>query len=201
LFCLVLVLTGAGSAILIGYLYGLPLNNDWWISAEHNSQVEERVQPRLTDLIGALATGAVGLDRSCEARYRRHNARRGCFHRARSATFCGGVDYTRTAQNLPSRTNKGKNAMGWFFAYILALEYLICKTIEDFLPTIVYMDQHHCITQIRCIVSHSGSKCPMEKDDHPGWRLPISRYRMQPSHEHPFANSGCWQMRSCWSNY
>jgi uncharacterized membrane protein len=28
LFCLVLVLTGAGSAILIGYLYGLPLNND-----------------------------------------------------------------------------------------------------------------------------------------------------------------------------
>jgi uncharacterized hydrophobic protein (TIGR00271 family) len=56
---LTLVLTGAGSAILIGYLYGLALNDDW-ISKENNSQVAGRVQPKLTDLIGALATGAVG---------------------------------------------------------------------------------------------------------------------------------------------
>lgn len=59
LFCLMLVLTGAGSAILIGYIYGLPMNDDS-ISVENNSQVAGRVQPKLTDLIGALATGAVG---------------------------------------------------------------------------------------------------------------------------------------------
>ena len=59
LMCLTLVLTGAGSAILIGYLFGLPLN-DQSISADINSQVSSRVQPKLTDLIGALATGAVG---------------------------------------------------------------------------------------------------------------------------------------------
>jgi uncharacterized membrane protein len=59
LFCLMLVLTGAGVAILIGYLYGLPVNDDA-ISVQNNSQVAGRVQPKLTDLIGALATGAVG---------------------------------------------------------------------------------------------------------------------------------------------
>ena len=59
LFCLMLVLTGAGSAILIGYLYGLPLSDDI-IAADNNSQISGRVQPKITDLIGALATGAVG---------------------------------------------------------------------------------------------------------------------------------------------
>jgi uncharacterized hydrophobic protein (TIGR00271 family) len=56
---LMLVLTGAGSAILIGYLYGLPLNDDS-VSAENNSQVAGRVHPKIPDLVGALATGAVG---------------------------------------------------------------------------------------------------------------------------------------------
>jgi uncharacterized hydrophobic protein (TIGR00271 family) len=59
LFSFMLVLTGAGSAILIGYLFGLALNDDM-ISAENNSQVSGRVQPKITDLVGALATGAVG---------------------------------------------------------------------------------------------------------------------------------------------
>jgi uncharacterized hydrophobic protein (TIGR00271 family) len=59
LFCLMMVLTGAGSAILIGYLYGLPMNDEATL-VENNSQVAGRVQPKITDLIGALATGAVG---------------------------------------------------------------------------------------------------------------------------------------------
>jgi uncharacterized hydrophobic protein (TIGR00271 family) len=59
MFSFFLVLSGAGSCILIGYLYGLCLDEDN-ISAENNSQVAARVEPKLTDLIGALATGVVG---------------------------------------------------------------------------------------------------------------------------------------------
>lgn len=59
LFSIFLVLSGAGMAILIGFLYGLCVNEDT-ILAENNSQIAGRVSPRITDLIGALATGAVG---------------------------------------------------------------------------------------------------------------------------------------------
>ena len=59
LFSLFLVVTGAGSAILVGYLFGLLIDDDV-ISKENNSQVAARVAPKLTDLVGALATGAVG---------------------------------------------------------------------------------------------------------------------------------------------
>ena len=59
LLSLLLVLTGAGSAILIGFVFG-ELVDDATISKENNSQVAGRVAPRLPDLVGALATGAVG---------------------------------------------------------------------------------------------------------------------------------------------
>jgi uncharacterized hydrophobic protein (TIGR00271 family) len=58
-FSFFLVLSGAGMAVLIGFIYGLCLNEDT-ILAENNSQIAGRVKPKLTDLIGALATGAVG---------------------------------------------------------------------------------------------------------------------------------------------
>jgi uncharacterized membrane protein len=57
-FSLLLVLSGASIAVLVGFLFGLCLNEDS-ILAENNSQVEGRVSPKLTDLIAALATGAV----------------------------------------------------------------------------------------------------------------------------------------------
>jgi uncharacterized hydrophobic protein (TIGR00271 family) len=53
------VLSGAGVAILVGYLYGLGLHDEQILS-ENNSQIASRVEPKMTDLIGALATGAVG---------------------------------------------------------------------------------------------------------------------------------------------
>lgn len=59
LFSFFLVVTGAGAAILIGYIYGLG-SPDAAFSADSNSQIAGRVNPQLTDLIGALATGAVG---------------------------------------------------------------------------------------------------------------------------------------------
>jgi len=58
-FSLLHVLAGAGSAIFIGYIYGLILDDDM-ISKENNSQVAGRVEPKINDLISALATGAVG---------------------------------------------------------------------------------------------------------------------------------------------
>lgn len=56
---LILVVTGMGSCILVGYLYGF-LVTDQRITPENNSQVSGRVSPSVPDLVGALATGMVG---------------------------------------------------------------------------------------------------------------------------------------------
>jgi uncharacterized hydrophobic protein (TIGR00271 family) len=53
-----LVVGGAAAAVAIGWLIGLPVVND--VVAETNSQVAARVNPRLIDLVAALATGVVG---------------------------------------------------------------------------------------------------------------------------------------------
>lgn len=53
-----LVVAGAAAAIAIGYLVGLLAFND--VVAANNSQVAGRVNPRLIDLLAALATGIVG---------------------------------------------------------------------------------------------------------------------------------------------
>ena len=53
-----LLACGAITAIAIGWLVGLVVVND--VVAETNSQVAQRVHPRLVDLLSALATGAVG---------------------------------------------------------------------------------------------------------------------------------------------
>lgn len=53
-----LVVGGAAAAILIGYLLGLGIADP--VIAATNPQVAGRVNPRLIDLIAALATGAVG---------------------------------------------------------------------------------------------------------------------------------------------
>ena len=55
---ILLVIGGATAAILIGYLLGMGIANP--VTAATNSQVAGRVNPRLIDLIAALATGAVG---------------------------------------------------------------------------------------------------------------------------------------------
>ena len=55
---LLLLACGAVTAIAIGWLVGLVVVND--VVAETNSQVAQRVHPRLVDLLSALATGAVG---------------------------------------------------------------------------------------------------------------------------------------------
>jgi uncharacterized hydrophobic protein (TIGR00271 family) len=55
---ILLVLAGAAAAILIGYTLGLGISDP--VTAATNSQVAGRVNPRLIDLIAALATGAVG---------------------------------------------------------------------------------------------------------------------------------------------
>jgi len=54
----VLVLTGALSVILVGYLLGLAV--DLPVDASTSSQVAGRVEPRIVDLVAAIATGAVG---------------------------------------------------------------------------------------------------------------------------------------------
>ena len=59
LFALFLVLYGAGSAILIGYIFGLFFDESV-ILKETNAQIAARVAPKLPDLMGAIATGAVG---------------------------------------------------------------------------------------------------------------------------------------------
>ncbi len=53
-----LVAGGAAAAVLIGYLLGMGVANP--VTAATNSQVAGRVNPRLIDLLAALATGAVG---------------------------------------------------------------------------------------------------------------------------------------------
>lgn len=54
-----LVFSGAMIAIGVGFVYGYFLE-DTSILKENNSQIAARTLPRLTDLIAALATGAVG---------------------------------------------------------------------------------------------------------------------------------------------
>jgi uncharacterized membrane protein len=58
-FSLMLWLSGAGTAVFIGYLVGLCVESDSILS-ENNSQIAARVSPKLTDLVAAFATGAVG---------------------------------------------------------------------------------------------------------------------------------------------
>lgn len=53
-----LVAGGAAAAIVVGFVIGLGVQNP--ITAATNSQVADRVNPRLIDLIAALATGVVG---------------------------------------------------------------------------------------------------------------------------------------------
>ncbi len=53
-----LVLAGAAAAVLVGYLIGLTVVRD--VVAANNSQVAGRVNPRLIDMLAALATGVVG---------------------------------------------------------------------------------------------------------------------------------------------
>lgn len=55
---LLLVVTGALAAIIVGYIVGLVTITD--VVAATNSQVAGRVSPRLIDLLAALATGVVG---------------------------------------------------------------------------------------------------------------------------------------------
>jgi uncharacterized hydrophobic protein (TIGR00271 family) len=56
--CLVLVVAGALAVIAVGLMLGTLTPVD--VVAATNSQVSGRVHPRLIDLVGALATGAVG---------------------------------------------------------------------------------------------------------------------------------------------
>ena len=56
--CFGLVVTGALAVVVIGYLVGVLGSTP--VLAETNSQVAGRVNPRLVDLLAALATGAVG---------------------------------------------------------------------------------------------------------------------------------------------
>ena len=53
-----LVLAGAAAAVAVGFLVGLTVVND--VTAATNTQVAGRVDPRLIDLLAALATGVVG---------------------------------------------------------------------------------------------------------------------------------------------
>jgi uncharacterized hydrophobic protein (TIGR00271 family) len=56
--CLLLVVFGAAAVIVVGYLSGLVLPQA--VVAPGNSQVAGRINPRLVDLVAAIATGAVG---------------------------------------------------------------------------------------------------------------------------------------------
>ncbi|MCM0619486.1 DUF389 domain-containing protein [Nocardioides bruguierae] len=53
-----LVVAGAASVVLVGYLLGALVQLP--VTADTNSQVAGRVSPRLIDLVAALATGVVG---------------------------------------------------------------------------------------------------------------------------------------------
>jgi uncharacterized hydrophobic protein (TIGR00271 family) len=60
-----MVLGGALVAVALGYVFGLLVPTD--IVAETSSQVAGRVNPRLVDLVAALATGLVGAFAQCRA--------------------------------------------------------------------------------------------------------------------------------------
>ena len=55
---LALVVSGAVAVVALGYLVGLVVPYD--VVADTSSQVAGRIQPRLIDLLAALATGVVG---------------------------------------------------------------------------------------------------------------------------------------------
>lgn len=55
---MLLVICGALAVVVVGFLLGLVVPGD--VVASTNSQVASRVNPRLIDLLGALATGLVG---------------------------------------------------------------------------------------------------------------------------------------------
>jgi uncharacterized hydrophobic protein (TIGR00271 family) len=56
--CLSLLVAGSAAVIFVGFALGLTVHEP--VTASTNSQVAERVAPRLIDLVAALATGAVG---------------------------------------------------------------------------------------------------------------------------------------------
>ena len=57
--CFSLVATGVALCFVVGVLYGYAQGSDT-LAPENNSQVQGRVQPKLPDLIAAVATGVVG---------------------------------------------------------------------------------------------------------------------------------------------
>jgi hypothetical protein len=59
LFSLFMVTAGVGTTICIGSIFGAFMT-DGLFDKENNSQVSSRINPALTDLLGALATGTVG---------------------------------------------------------------------------------------------------------------------------------------------
>jgi len=58
-FSLLLLVSGISCCVFIGFILGF-FANDEIFSKENNSQVAARVSPKISDLLGALATGAVG---------------------------------------------------------------------------------------------------------------------------------------------
>ncbi len=60
-----MIVAGASAAIAVGYLFGLLAPID--VIADTSSQVAGRVNPRLIDLLAAIATGAVGAFAQCRA--------------------------------------------------------------------------------------------------------------------------------------
>mmetsp|Transcript_39286 Transcript_39286/g.94997 ORF Transcript_39286/g.94997 Transcript_39286/m.94997 type:complete len:264 (+) Transcript_39286:133-924(+) len=54
-----MVLAGVGSSICIGAIFGAIMNESQF-TKENNTEVSSRINPALTDLLGALATGTVG---------------------------------------------------------------------------------------------------------------------------------------------
>jgi uncharacterized hydrophobic protein (TIGR00271 family) len=58
-FSLFLVIAGVACCVLVGLIYGFIAKSEVY-DKQNNSQVAARVSPKLTDLLGALATGCVG---------------------------------------------------------------------------------------------------------------------------------------------
>jgi uncharacterized hydrophobic protein (TIGR00271 family) len=56
--CLLLVVCGAAAVVVLSWLFGLLV--PYPVVAATNSQVASRIDPRIVDLVAALATGAVG---------------------------------------------------------------------------------------------------------------------------------------------